>query len=123
VAVDGLGDGGGLVADRVADLLDRYAVAAHDRDRGVAAFVGVPLASAGLPGHLAEAPSWSCGSIPVIRSTTYLARKIFKPHMRVHTYLSCTACTELHFYCSNKPAKPEPGPSLPLHRRTSTGPP
>jgi hypothetical protein len=33
-----LGNVGGLVAHRVADLLDRDAIAAHDRDRGVAAF-------------------------------------------------------------------------------------
>jgi hypothetical protein len=35
VAVDGLGDVGGFVADGVADVLERDAVAAHDRDRGV----------------------------------------------------------------------------------------
>ena len=41
------------------------------------------------------------GSIPVIRSTTYLAREIFSPHIRVHTYLFRMACMDLHFYCSN----------------------
>jgi hypothetical protein len=56
VPVDGLGDVGRLVADRVADVLDRDAVTAHDRDRGVASLVGVSVADAGLPGHLAEAP-------------------------------------------------------------------
>ena len=43
VAVDDLGDVGGLVAYRVADLLDRDAVATHDRDGSVAALVGVLL--------------------------------------------------------------------------------
>jgi hypothetical protein len=43
VAVDGLGYVGGLVADRVTDVLDRDAVAAHDRDRGVASLMGVPV--------------------------------------------------------------------------------
>ena len=49
MAVDGPGDVGGLVAYGVANLLDWYAVAAHDRDCGVAAFVGVPVANAGFP--------------------------------------------------------------------------
>jgi hypothetical protein len=44
VAVDGLGHVGGLVADGVGDVLDRHAVAAHDRDRGMSSFVGVPVA-------------------------------------------------------------------------------
>ena len=35
VAVDGFGDVGGFVAHSVADLLDRYAVAAHGRHGGV----------------------------------------------------------------------------------------
>src|SRR3984885_3253559 len=56
VPVDGLGDVGRLVADSVADVLDRDAVAAHDRDGGVAALVGVPVANARLLGHLAEVP-------------------------------------------------------------------
>jgi hypothetical protein len=41
VPVDGLSDVGRLVADRVTDVLDRDAVAAHDRDCGVAALMGV----------------------------------------------------------------------------------
>jgi hypothetical protein len=55
VAVDDLGHIRGLVADRAADVLDRDAAAAHDRDRGVAAFVGVPVTDTGLRGHLGEA--------------------------------------------------------------------
>jgi hypothetical protein len=39
VPLDGLGDVGGLVAHGVGDVLDRDAVAAHDRYRGVSAFV------------------------------------------------------------------------------------
>jgi hypothetical protein len=54
VAVDGLRDVGGLVAYCVADVLDRDAVVAHDRDGGVPSFVGVPVADAGPLGHLAE---------------------------------------------------------------------
>ena len=50
VDVDGLGDVRGLVARRVADVLARDAVVAHDRYGGVAAFVGVPVADAGLAG-------------------------------------------------------------------------
>jgi hypothetical protein len=56
VAVDDLGHVGGFVADSVADALKRDAVAAHDRDRGVAAFVGVPVPDARSQGHLPEAP-------------------------------------------------------------------
>ena len=40
VSVDGLGNVGGLVANRVADVLNRYAVAAHDRNGRVSALVG-----------------------------------------------------------------------------------
>jgi hypothetical protein len=65
VPVDGLGDMGGLVAYRVADLLDRDAVAAHDRDCGVAAFMGVPVADARLPSHLGEAPVEGIGRVSV----------------------------------------------------------
>ena len=36
----------------VADFLERDAVAAHDRERGVPALVGVPVAGACSPGHL-----------------------------------------------------------------------
>ncbi len=46
VSVDSYGDVGGLVAYGVADVLDRYAVAGHDRDGGVAALVGVPVTDA-----------------------------------------------------------------------------
>src|SRR5579859_6518794 len=56
VAVDGLGHVGGLVTDGVADLLERDAVGAHDRYRGVPAFVGMPVADACSLGHLAEPP-------------------------------------------------------------------
>jgi hypothetical protein len=56
VAVDGLGDVGGLVAYGVADVLDRDAIVAHDRDGGVAALMGVPMADARTLGRLAEAP-------------------------------------------------------------------
>jgi hypothetical protein len=48
VAVDGFGDVGGPVAHCVADVLDRDAVVAHDRDGGVAALVGVPVTDACL---------------------------------------------------------------------------
>ena len=54
--VDGLGHVGGLVTDGVADLLEWDAVAAHDRDRGVPALVGVPVADSGPPGHPPEPP-------------------------------------------------------------------
>jgi hypothetical protein len=54
VAVDGLGDVSGLVADRVGDVLNGDAIVAHDRDRRVAALVGVPVTDAGALGHLAE---------------------------------------------------------------------
>jgi len=63
VAVDGLGDVRGFVAYGVADLLDRNAVAAHDRDCGVAALVSVPVADAGLPGHLGKAPVERVGRV------------------------------------------------------------
>ncbi len=63
MAVDGLGYVRGLVAYRVADVLDRDAVAAHDRDRGVPTLVGVPVADAGLPGHLGEAPVKRVGRV------------------------------------------------------------
>ena len=53
VPIDGLGDVRGLVAHRVADVLARDAVIAHDRYGGVAAFVGVPVADAGLAGGAA----------------------------------------------------------------------
>ena len=51
------------MAYRVADVLDRYAVAAHDRHGGMAAFVGVPVADAGLAGHLGEAPVEGVGRV------------------------------------------------------------
>ena len=63
VPVDGLGHVGRLVANGVADLLDRDAVAAHDRHRGVPSLVGVPVADAGFPGHLAEAPVERVGGV------------------------------------------------------------
>jgi hypothetical protein len=44
------------MAHDVADLLERDAVAAHDRHSRVTAFVGVPVADAGPLGHLAEPP-------------------------------------------------------------------
>ena len=56
VPVDGLGDVGGLVAYGVADVLDRDAVMAHDRDGCVPALVSVPVADARSLGHLAEPP-------------------------------------------------------------------
>lgn len=43
---DGLHDVDRLMADCVADFLDRDAVAAHGRDGGVATLVGVPAANA-----------------------------------------------------------------------------
>lgn len=43
VPVDGLGDMGGLVANGVADLLERQSVATHDRDGRVPTLVGVPV--------------------------------------------------------------------------------
>ena len=46
VAVDGLRDMGRLVSYRVADVLDRDAVVAHDRDGGVTSLVGVPVTDA-----------------------------------------------------------------------------
>src|SRR5215471_16182232 len=55
VAVDSFGDVGGLVAHRVADLLDRHTVAAHDRHGRVAALVGMPAADACFSGHLGSA--------------------------------------------------------------------
>jgi hypothetical protein len=61
VPLDSLGYVGGLVAYRVADLLDWDAVAAYDRYCDVAAFVSVPVADVGLPGHLREAPVESVG--------------------------------------------------------------
>src|SRR6266566_244577 len=56
VSVDGLGHMGGLVAHGVADLLERDAIAAHDRHRGVTSLMSVPVPDAGPPGHLAEPP-------------------------------------------------------------------
>jgi len=63
VAVDGLGDVGGLMAYGVADLLDRDAVAAHDRDSRVTALLGVPVAEACSPGHLGEPPVELAGRV------------------------------------------------------------
>lgn len=64
VPVDGLGDDvGGLVADGVADVLDGYAVAAHDRDSGVATLVDMPVAGACISGHLGEAPVERVGRV------------------------------------------------------------
>src|SRR5690348_8956896 len=63
VPVDGLGDVGGFVADSVADLLERGAVAAHDRDRGVPALVGVPVPDAGSAGHSPEPPVESVAGV------------------------------------------------------------
>src|SRR5450755_695009 len=56
VPVDGLGNVGGLVAHRVADVLNRDTVVTHDRYGRVAAFVGVPVTDAGPAGRLAELP-------------------------------------------------------------------
>jgi hypothetical protein len=47
VSVDGLGDVGGLVAHGVADVLQRHAVAAHDRHGGVASLMGMPAMTPG----------------------------------------------------------------------------
>jgi len=44
VPVDGLGDVGGLAAHSVADVLDRDAVAAHDRHGGMPPLVRMPVA-------------------------------------------------------------------------------
>src|ERR1700722_881577 len=56
MAVDGLGDVRGLVADRVADVLDRDAVVAHDGHGCVTALVSMPVTDARAAGHLAEPP-------------------------------------------------------------------
>ena len=56
VPVDSLGDVGGLVAYGVADVLDRDAVVAHDRDHSVTSLVGVLVMDACSLDHLAEAP-------------------------------------------------------------------
>ncbi len=44
------------MAHGVADLLDRHAVAAHDRHGGMSFLVGVPAADACFSGHLGKAP-------------------------------------------------------------------
>src|SRR5450759_2991609 len=56
VPVDGLGDVRGLVAHRVADVLDRDTVDAHDRHGGVTTLVSMPVTDAGLTGDPAEPP-------------------------------------------------------------------
>ena len=45
-----------LIADGVADLLNRDAVGAHDRNGRVPSLMGVPMADACTPGYLAEPP-------------------------------------------------------------------
>ncbi len=65
VAINGFSDVGGLVTDGIADVLDRDALAAHDRDSGVPSFVGVPVAVAGAASHLAEPPVELVGRVQV----------------------------------------------------------
>ena len=65
MAVDGLGDVGGFVAHCVADVLDLYAVAAHDRDGRVPTFVGMPAADSSAASYRVEAPIELVGRVGV----------------------------------------------------------
>ena len=65
MTVDGLGDVRRLAAHGIADVLDCYAVAAHDRHRGVPALVRVPVADGRAAGHLAESPVELVGPVGV----------------------------------------------------------